>query len=200
MDVRWEFVMPPEPRGVAITEDGARLYIAYRKSLYSLPIEAMSEDEVTVTEFADIQSLATDGKGNALVVDVVDDATELKQIKPDGSVGWTTTFDNSDVSFQPAASTPDGIVYIVVHNTLHQVQDGELRWSYPLKAKTSDIKITVLSDNSVLVAAGTALVHVSNTGEEILTKWLDVTIRTRPIMDENGRVYFGADDGIHCMK
>lgn len=192
--------MPPEPRGVAITADGTRLFVAYANNLYTVPVEATTDDDVTISEFADIRSLATDGHGNGLVVDVVENSTELKQIRPDGSIGWTVTFDDSDVSLQPAASTPDGIVYIVVHNTLHQLHDGELRWSYPLKAKTSDIKITVLSDTSVLVAAGTALVHVSDSGEEILTKWLDVTIRTRPIMDENGRVYFGADDGIHCLK
>lgn len=200
MDVRWEYVMPPEPRGVTITADGARLFVAYGKSLYSIPIEATTDDDVTISEFADIRSLATDGHGNALVVDIVEQSAELTQVKPDGSIGWTVTFDNSDVSLQPASSTPDGIVYIVMHNTLHQVQDGELKWSYPLKAQTSDIKITVLADNSVLLSAGTALVHVSDTGEEILTKWLESTIRTRPIMDENGRVYFGADDGIHCLK
>lgn len=200
MDVRWEYEMPPEPHGVAITADGARLFVAFEKSLYIIPIDGTSDDDGTITEFTDIRSLSTDGNGNALVADVVDRATELKQVKPDGSIGWTVTFDNTDVTDQPAASTPDGIIYIVVANTLHQVRDGELRWSYPLKASTSDIKITVLSDNSVLVAAGTALVQVSDSGEEILMKLMNSTIRTRPVMDENEKVYFGADDGIHCLK
>jgi outer membrane protein assembly factor BamB len=198
--VYWEFVMPPEPRGVAVTEDGARIFVAYATSLYSIPVGSSSDDEVTITEFTDIRSLSTDGQGNALVVEIIEDTVELKQIKPDGSIGWMESFNGSDVSSQPPASSPDGFVYIVVHNTLHQVKDGDLIWSYPLKANTNEIKITVLADNSVLVAAGIALVHVSATGEEILTKWLDTTIRTRPIMDENERVYFGADDGIHCIK
>jgi len=200
MDVRWEFVMPPEPRGVALTEDGSRMYVAFRKSLYSIPTEATTDDHVTSMEFADIRSLAADGNGNALVLDVVEQVANLTLVKSDGSIGWTAAFDNSDVSDQPAASSRDGSIYMVVHNTLHQVRDGQIKWSYPLKAKTSEIGITVLSDNSVLAGAGTALLHVSDSGQEILTKWLDSAIRTRPIMDETGIVYFGADDGIHSLK
>ncbi len=200
MDVRWEFVMPPEPRGVAVTEDGVRVFMAYPNSLYVVPVEATTDGEVTRIEFEDIISLAADGQGNALVVDIVENVTQLKHVTPDGEVGWVVSFEQGQPSNQPPASSPEGYVYLVVGRDLHQIRDGEIIWTYPLPASVDDIAITVLADNSVLAAAGTALVHVSARGEEILTKWLDTPIGTRPIMDENGRVYFGADDGIHCLK
>jgi len=200
MDVRFEYVMPPDPRGFAATKDLAYLFAAYAGRLYSFPIEAMSNDEVRSAEFSNVISLSTDGQGNALLVDIVEDSTEIKQVKPDGTVGWVVSFDKTDVSPQPPASTPDGYVYLVIDSTLHQMRNGELLWSHRLKAKTQDIAITILADNSVLAAAGQALVHLSATGEELLTKWLDAAIVTRPIMDEDGKVYYGGVDGIHCMR
>jgi hypothetical protein len=200
MDVRWEYVLPPKLVGLVISRDGTHMYIADATRLFSFPTDGLSDDVVTEIEMTQIVSLAADGEGNGLVVDIAEDSTEIKQVKPDGTVGWTAKLEGWDVSRQPVASAPDGGVYVAAANTLYRIRDGRIEWSYRLAAATEDIAITVLNDNSVLAAAGQALVHVSESGEEIITKWLDTPITTRPIMDENGTVYYGGSDGIHCLR
>ena len=199
-EVIWRYRIDGIGRGTLITGDNKRLYMFTTNRLYAFPVDAESDEQVSMVEFDSISSFSLDADGKALVVDIVENITQLKQVTPDGEVGWMVSFEQGQPSNQPPASSPEGYVYVVVGSDLHQIHDGEIVWTYPLPASVDDIAITVLANNSVLAAAGTALVHVSATGEEILTKWLDTPIGTRPIMDENGTVYYGGSDGIHCLR
>ncbi len=200
MDVRWEHSLPPEPRGVAVTKDGSVLYVAFGNSLHIIPINATGEDEVITIDMNDVISLSTDGNGNALIGELVDNVAWLRQVLPDGETGWSVSLGSSELSRQPAAGTGDGEVFVVAGGRVLKIADGKITWEYPLKANTGEIRISILSDKSVLVAAGVLLVHISPAGKELFSKWFDHMITTRPIMDASGKVYYGADNGIHCLE
>ncbi|HUV31420.1 MAG TPA: hypothetical protein VMY05_10075 [Acidobacteriota bacterium] len=199
-DIRWYFERRETCLDALISRDLARVYIAVYDKLYSFPTDAASEDSVVTVEFTRIASLSVDHSGKALVVDMTEEGTELKQVAADGQIEWTVPLGTLPVSPQPPASSPDGYVYIVSGNVLHQIKDGAILWSRPLPAGPDEILYSVLADNSVLAAAGQALVHVSDRGEEIMAKMMLSPIGTRPLMDEQGRVYLGGADGIRCLQ
>ncbi len=191
---------PVRLRGVALSDDGGRAAVATEDRLFLFRGEETEEKGVVEVVTPAVVSLAMTPDGQALLVDAEQKTPRLSQFAADGNVAWELDLGKGDASAQPPASTPDGTVYVVVGNRLQQVRSGAAVWSYTLPGSVPDVAVSVLADGSVLAGCGHVLVHVSADGQEILTKWLESAILTRMIMDEDGRIYYGGIDGIHCLE
>lgn len=102
---------------------------------------------------------------------------------------------------QPPAIGKDDRIYCMVENTLCAVDKGVLAWKYGAFAAKYFQYITVLGDNSVLVAGANKLSLVDKDGNEIFIKLLPPgeDISTPPVIDAQGRFYFGTIKGIYCF-
>ncbi|MEA3297545.1 MAG: hypothetical protein U9R56_06740 [candidate division Zixibacteria bacterium] len=199
--VIWQHQVEGEALATLISKDYERIYLATSKQLYIFPSNISTlAGTVKTTDFTKIEKISVDHDGNVLLVELIEECMEIKQVSPEGETQWKLALEGSRISKQPPVSSPDGYIYFTQDNSLYQIREGDIVWVYKLPQSPDENMITVLADNSVLAAVGNSLVHVSATGEEILTKILVSPIGTRPVMDEKGRVYIGGEDGIRCLE
>ncbi len=102
---------------------------------------------------------------------------------------------------QPPALGKDNRIYCMVDNTVYAVDNGVITWQYSTFAAKHFHYVTVLADNSILVASANKFSHVDKDGNEIFFKLLPPgeDISTPPVIDAQGRFYFGTMRGIYCF-
>ncbi len=199
-NIIWSYRLPQIASGVVQSSDGSVVYLFTVNRVYSIPADAGSKDAVTVIEGDRVVSCAVQPEGDVLIFDVFEGQARLRRVTQAGEVIWEALIDGTAVSPQPPAVGLDGSVYVVVGNKLHRVVDGKISWEYALPATPDNIHLSVLGDNTVLAAAGNALVHLSESGEEILNKIMETPLSGRPVVDEEGKIYIGGNDGIRCFE
>lgn len=102
---------------------------------------------------------------------------------------------------QPPAIGKEDRIYCMVENTLCAVDNGVISWQYGTFAAKYFHYLTVLADNSILVTSANKFSHIDKDGNEIFFKLLPPgeDISTPPVIDAQGRFYFGTIKGIYCF-
>ncbi len=196
----WSFGANEIALGVRLSIDGSRFYAATANRLFAIPVAGSSETDVETHNFHDIKAFSLNHQGDLLVVDNTDKGLQLMDIGSDWQQHWALLLPAQGEMHQPPASAPDGTIYLRVGNTICQVTNGRLNWNYDLATAGGYALLTVLTDNTVLVSAGSLLLQIDSGGTAILEKRMSDTLTTRPIMDERGYVYVGGRSGIYCLK
>ncbi len=103
---------------------------------------------------------------------------------------------------QPPAVDGDNRIAYIWGDTLLVVADGTILWRHAVSATRYVPYVTVLGDNSLLLAAANALVHLDKDGGLLFEMYLkpEVSITTPPVVDAAGRVYVGTTAGVHCFE
>ncbi|MCK4606393.1 MAG: PQQ-binding-like beta-propeller repeat protein [candidate division Zixibacteria bacterium] len=196
----WSWQMRGVAIGFRIDSEESRVYMATDEYFDVIPLDAKSKDDVQTWEMPGLVTFSLNHSDDLLVVQDTDEGRLLRQIGSDGEEQWQVELPKADIIWHPPASSPDGGVYLALGSKLLHIRDGEIAWEYPFPSGGRSIYITILSDGSVLAAAGIALVHISSAGEEIITKFLEHELTCRPIVDNDGRVYVGTKGGVVCLK
>lgn len=196
----WTLEIRGEMLGFRITSGESRVYMATDEYFNFLPMNAKSNEDVKSMEMPGLVTFSLNHSDDLLVVQDTDEGRLLRQIGSDGEEQWQIELPKADTIWHPPASSPDGGVYLALGSKLLHIRDGKISWEYPFPSGGRSIYITILSDGSVLAAAGIALVHISSAGEEIITKFFEQALTCRPIVDEEGRVYVGTAGGVVCLK
>ncbi|MDD4051139.1 MAG: hypothetical protein PHR28_04465 [candidate division Zixibacteria bacterium] len=103
---------------------------------------------------------------------------------------------------QPPAVDGDNRIAYIWGDTLLVVAEGTVLWRHAVPAGRFVPYVTVLGDNSLLLAAANALVHLDKDGVLLFETYLkpEVAITTPPVVDTAGRVYVGTTAGVHCFE
>ncbi len=196
----WTLEIRGEMLGFRVSSDDSRVYMATDEYFNFLPMNAKSNEDVKSMEMPGLVTFSLNHADDLLVVQDTDEGRLLRQVGSDGQEQWQLELPKADTIWHPPASSPDGGVYLALGSKLLHIRNGKITWEYPFPSGGRNIYITVLSDGSVLAAAGIALVHISSAGEEIITKFLEHELTCRPIVDNDGRVYVGTKGGVLCLK
>ena len=119
---------------------------------------------------------------------------------PRGEKLWETPIERFSRTGQPVAFAPGGILYYCTGNKLIAISNGEIKWAYELTAGINDTYLTVLDDQSVLVAVLNSVFHISNEGTLTNTFTNPFIITCRPVMDGTGKVYVAGKGAIRCIE
>lgn len=103
---------------------------------------------------------------------------------------------------QPPAIDNNNRVIYIWGDTLLVVADGTIVWRHAVPATSFVPYITILGDNSMLLAAGNALQHLDKSGKLLLEICLEpeAQITTPPVVDIQGRIYVGTTGGVYCWE
>lgn len=90
----------------------------------------------------------------------------------------------------PPAIGANGRLYVLTNQKIRAFDQKDLVWSYSLKSSSTEMSfVTVLSDNSILVANEKDLVFLDETGKKIWNMTFDEEILSSPVVDENGNIF-----------
>jgi len=187
---------------------GNIFYIVMPDHIHYFPPEATSEDEVKQFDVPGIETFALDHRGNLLLVVREEKGFLLKQFSGSGQEQWSVPLTGlapglmtkSGLTRLPPASSPRGTVYCPEPKGVVAVEEGEVKWRRELSAGTAPMHITVLADNSLLVGSVNMLHAVDTKGTITKSVTLPSVISCRPIMDTQGRVFVGGEDGVRCLQ
>jgi hypothetical protein len=103
---------------------------------------------------------------------------------------------------QPPAIDGDNRIAYIWGDTLLVVADGSIQWRLAVPATPFVPYVTILGDNSLLLAAGNALRHLDKDGGLLFEIYFqpEVAITTPAVVDTAGRVYVGTTAGVHCYE
>jgi hypothetical protein len=103
---------------------------------------------------------------------------------------------------QPPAVDGDNRVAYIWGDTLLVVADGTILWRHAVPATRFVPYVTIMGDNSLLIASGNALLHLDKDGGLLFEIYLkpEVSMTTPPVVDAAGRVYVGTTAGVHCFE
>lgn len=201
-NLEWEF----EKEGVVVAVLESRKYEQYaicaQDNLYLFAVNNAADSGVTNIPFEDILSCSVDLQDQLLVVGRQKDDKEyfFKIFSFTGKQLSQFPLTKTGISTQPPVIAPDGSVYFVVKNSLHNFKNGQLHWKSDVKASGAGVYITVLADSSLLIGAGMTLLHYSPDGKVMTKVALKDNVTTRPVMDSNGMVYIGYKNGIAAIQ
>ncbi len=196
----WSYLVEGTPLGSLCHFDKKHFYILMQNQIHHFPVDATSEEQVKKIDIPSIESFALDHKESLTLVVHEDGMPFLKQFTDEGEELWKVQLLGTSQSKQPPASSPQGTIYYGERNSILAVENGEEKWRLPLAKDPSYFYITVLSDNSLLVASGNRLLSISEEGKIINTVVVPFTMTCRPIMGYDGEVYVGGSEGIQCLK
>jgi len=128
------------------------------------------------------------------------DSTGLTVFDAGGTPLWRYPLPDDPRIAQPPAALADGSVLIMTCAELHKVREGELLWSVPLPCEWNKPRLSILADESVLVAAGRFVLHYSHDGTEVKRIFLEDELTCRPITDSEGHVYVGGANKVYCVR
>ncbi|MFP4416433.1 MAG: hypothetical protein ACLFSB_04100, partial [Chitinispirillaceae bacterium] len=196
----WYYRVDGKALGSLCNREKTRFYIVMPERIHHFPVTADNEDQVKKFDIPSIESFALDHKESLTLVVHEDGMPFLKQFTDEGEELWKVQLLGTSQSKQPPASSPQGTIYYGERNSILAVENGEEKWRLPLAEDPSYFYITVLSDNSLLVASGNRLLSISEEGKIINTVVVPFTMTCRPIMGYDGEVYVGGSEGIQCLK
>ncbi len=103
---------------------------------------------------------------------------------------------------QPPAVDGDNRIAYIWGDTLLMIADGTILWRHAVPATRFVPYVTILGDNSLLLAAANLLVHLDKDGGLLFETYLkpEMSITTPPVVDGAGRVYVGTTAGVHCFE
>ncbi len=134
----------------------------------------------------------------------VEKEKKLSSYSLSGTMIWEYMLPSGEAGMpdQPPAVDKDNRVYFISNNFVNAIDKGELSWQYPILDAQYFQYITVLGDNSILVASANMLYHLSQSGEVLFSNLIspDEQITTPPVVDAKGRIYLGTAAGIYCLK
>ena len=177
-----------------------RVFLISTDRLYSFPADADSSIAVAKLEFENILAASLNHHGDLLLLLTDEETTRLKLLSPDGEQQWEFPVMNIGEVRQPPGSSPNGRVFLAFDESFICLADGELLWKYKSGIPADESFFTVLADNTALIGFGSILVHLSDDGSEILRKILPGKVTCRPIIDGQGRLYIGLDNGVYCFE
>ena len=168
-------------------------------------IETGKQSKVFEIEGVAFHLASLDNDDNIIIsVNTVENQRKLLNYTLDGDLNWEyeLPFVESMPFAQPPAIDSNNRVYFIINNFLYVINKGKLQWQYPLPEAQYYQFITILGDNSVLVVAANLICHLAQNGDVIFTSFVmtDDQITTPPVIDLNGRIYFGAAAGVYCYK
>lgn len=196
----WYYRVNGKALGSLTTLDNKTFFVIMPNQIHHFPVDATSENAVTKFDVPFITSFALDHKGVLTLVVQDSGIYYLKQFSYSGEELWKVTLPGISQSKQPPASSPQGTIYYGESNSIVAVENSEVKWRLPLSKEPAFFYITVLADNSLLVASGNTLYAISEDGKIAKTVTIPFTITCRPIMGLDGAVYVGGSGGIACLK
>lgn len=103
---------------------------------------------------------------------------------------------------QPPAVDSDNRIAYIWGDTLLAIAEGTVRWRHVVPTTSFVPYITVLGDNSLLLAAGNTLWHLNRDGKLLLEICLEPEeqVTTPPVIDSRGRIYVGTTAGVYCWE
>jgi hypothetical protein len=123
----------------------------------------------------------------------------LSKINKTGKLLWTMKLPADTRIHQPPASSPDGNIYLISDSDIFSILNGSITWKYKLPIKYNSNKITLLSDNSLLAANNSILLHISSKGKILKIIDLKQKITCRPVVDYSRNVVVGCENGIYYL-
>lgn len=191
-----------------LSNDNKNCYIATAYLLYSFPLSIKSDKDINKIDFPFIISISVYSDGNLIVCQDTDKNKKIPtpqnkrilSLSPQGKINWEVPINEFSKSGQPPAFAPGGNIYYCAGNTLLCIKEGKIEWEYELTTGITEIYLTVLKDQSVLVAALNMLSYISSDGKLIKSVVNPFVITCRPIMDTEGKIYIAGKQGIRCLE
>jgi hypothetical protein len=194
-------------REVLLDEKKDRLCMVTDQDLVLLPRKTASEAEISVRSFAQILTASLDPDGNVIAVLRQKDKEGeknpghgLARLDEKGIPLWFWPIDFPNRIPQPPAALGGESVYLIVGDELLRIEQGTVAWRYELVGEWNNLRMTVLPDESVLVAAGYALLLIDKNGKLVKEIAVRDKITCRPIVDESGKIYVAGPAGVGCIK
>lgn len=189
----------------AVTRDGKQIVVANsRGKVVVFDVDDGTPQESFELEETEICQMSLDREENLVLTTFdIQGKGKLASYTRQGDLVWEIPLAHEPTGDfqQPPAIDGDNRVLYAVGGELLVVDQGKLVWKKMIPTAPLTY-LTVLGDNSVLVATGGVLSHFDGDGNELFTRLLDPAgiITTPPVVDDVGRVYVGTVEGIHCLK
>lgn len=187
-----------------VTADTGRLVLLNSMG-HVITMAIDSGDEVQRFELpgAEFLKASLDRDDNLVVVLVTPEGErKLCRYSLTGELSWEFMLPaKGGILGQPPAIDADNRVYYMENNILRVIDKGELQWEYRVPPARHFQFLTILGDNSVLVASANSLTHLDADGGALFVKLLEAgqQISTPPVVDNRGRIYVGTAAGIYCF-
>lgn len=199
-DFLWELRGEGELRDVLYHEGENRICLATAEKLLVLPADAAADDAVVSIELEEILWASLDNEGNVLCVHRTEEELRLSRFGADGAVMWELVLADISNVVQPPATTPAGVIYLLSPQTLFRIKDGQIEWSAMIPSPEGRPMMTVIADESVLLAAGSTLIQILADGKTGRSLNFAEPVTCRPVVDETSKVYVGTKSRIICLK
>jgi outer membrane protein assembly factor BamB len=198
--ILWRYSFEENVNMLAVSSDNRKIYLSTNNKIYILPLNARFEKEIELLSFSNIISFSLNEKNDLLIIEKDDKLYFIKEIHIEGNTVWEVEIPDISTIQQSPALSPDGVVYYVAGKLLYCISNGEVLWTTELMPAPCDTYLTVLADNSVLVASMNVLYHFSSEGNILAKINNPFVITCRPIMDEMGNVYIAGRGWIRCLR
>ncbi len=194
--------------GFALSNNQKTCFLTTDNNLYSFPVSISSDKDITKTDFPFIRSLSVYSDGNLIAAQDIDKNQKIPEPKnrrivsltPDGKINWEVPINELSKSGQPPAFASGGNIYYCAGSTLLCIKDSKTEWEYEVSGGNTEKYLTVLQDQSVLVAALNMLHHIDSNGTLIKSIVNPFVITCRPIIDTTGKVYVAGKEGVRCLE
>lgn len=164
--------------------------------------QVLSSFESGVT---DVETASLDPNNNLIIIGEVErggsSSSYMKGINLTGKGGWEYRLRNPQIN-QPPVSGPNGHVYVIESRVLRNLENGSVRWEYPLKARGKSW-LTIAKNNEVILINGKNLVVLSPQGEERISFIItedDENFDAPPALDSEGKLYIASDKKLYVYE
>jgi hypothetical protein len=197
----WSYVKREElSKWICRPSDGSNTYIASDKNLYIISKNADQNEPVKIMPFISIEGLSLLHNDELLIIEKTEKSRFLHQVNSITGKKFSIEIPQNGEIIQPAASSPDGIIYLAIGSSLYCFKNGNELWQHHFEALSQPILISVLSDNSVLSVSGHFISQTQPDGKVTFEKFLIPEISCRPVIDSEGHAYIGGNGGIVCLQ
>jgi len=202
----WDWLQEFEGRAMPglITGDASTIVcVNDQNQVMAIDVKTGKEISRFTVEDGTIGPVSLDREDN-LVTFVIDEEENLllRKYSLAGKLQWKYLLSaGGEFPNQPPAIDGDNCVLCIVGDSLQVINDGKLMWQK--KAPAGSVRyLTIMGDNSVVIAGGIEIDHFDRDGKELLAIELEdgAIITTPPVVDNNGRLYLGTKMGIYCLE
>jgi hypothetical protein len=192
----------------ALSNDEKTCFLSTDNNFYSFPSSIENNKEIKKIKMPFILYFSV--YNDDCIIAVQDTDPNKKQpepknrrivsLSPDGKINWEVPINELSKSGQPPAFAPGGNIYYCAGSTLLCIKDSKIEWEYEVSGGNTEKYLTVLQDQSVLVAALNMLHHIDSNGTLIKSIVNPFVITCRPISDPDGKVYVAGKEGVRCLE
>ena len=198
-ELKAELIQKGMLRDILFNQQGNFFYIIMENNLHVISSPSF-DSKMNSLSFEDIKCGSIDKEGNLLLIAEESDHYFLMCLDRASKVIWRYQLETIPQIPQPPTGLENNKVLFVNGNRLLCLNKEKLEWETDLPCEWQKIKFSVLSDKSILAAAGQFLFHFSSEGKELRKIILKDSATCRPIVDEKGRIYVGGSKLITCFK